>query len=46
MVSGIEDLAFDGAGRLWAVFEAGAMKYLTWSRHFPVVFEIDVGKLR
>ena len=31
---------------LWAVSEAGAMKYLTWSGHFPVVFEIDVGKLR
>lgn len=46
MVSGIEDLAFDRAGRLWAVSEAGAMKYLTWSMHFPVVFEIDVGKLR
>lgn len=44
-VSGIEDLAFDRAGRLWAVSEAGARKYLTWSTHFPVIFEIDVGKL-
>lgn len=46
MVNGLEGLAFDRSGRLWAVSEAGAMKYLTWSRHFPVVFEIDVDKLR
>jgi len=45
MVSGIEDLAFDGSGHLWAVSEAGARKYLTWSTHFPLVFEVDVAKL-
>ena len=46
MVSGLEDLAFDGSGRLWGVSEAGAMKYLGWSRHFPVIFEIDVDQLK
>ena len=45
-VTGIEGIAFDSEGRLWAVSEAGAKKYLHWPQHFPVIFEIDVAKLR
>ena len=44
-VIGIEGIDF-AAGRLWAVSEAGAKKYLHWKAHFPVVFEIDPAKLR
>lgn len=44
-VIGIEGIAFDG-GKLWAVSEAGAKKYLHWKLHFPVVFDIDPAKLR
>jgi sugar lactone lactonase YvrE len=46
MMIGIEDLEFDAAGRLWAVSEAGARKYVHWSRHHPLIFEIDVTKLK
>jgi len=45
-VIGIEGIAFDDTGRLWAVSEAGAKKYLLWKTHFPLVFAIDVSKLQ
>lgn len=38
---GIEDIAVDGDGRLWAVSEAGSMKYPDWPTLFPVLFQID-----
>lgn len=44
-IIGIEGIAFDGEGRLWAVSEAGAKKYLKWRLHFPVIFAIDLSKL-
>lgn len=44
-VIGIEGIAFDAEGRLWAVSEAGAKKYLKWKLHFPVIFAIDLSKL-
>jgi hypothetical protein len=46
MVNGIEDLGFDAQGRLWAVSEAGSLRWSTWSTVFPIVFEMDVGKLQ
>ena len=46
IVPGIEDIEFDDAGRLWAVSEAGARKYMGWPRHYPLIFEIDVAKLK
>jgi hypothetical protein len=45
-VTGIEGIAFDFEGRLWAVSEAGAKKYLHWAQHFPAIFAVDVAKLR
>ena len=42
----IENISFDASGRLWAISEAGAMKYARDKKHFPVIFEIDVAKLR
>jgi hypothetical protein len=45
-IIGIEGIAFDSQGRLWAVSEAGARKYLQWKLHFPLIFEIDAAKLQ
>jgi hypothetical protein len=46
MVNGIEDIGFDPQGRLWAVSEAGSRRWSKWSTVFPIVFEMDVDKLR
>jgi len=45
-IIGIEGIAFGPEGQLWAVSEAGAKKYQHWKAHFPLVFAIDVAKLR
>jgi hypothetical protein len=46
MPAGIEDLGFSSDGLLWAVSEAGAKKYTQWKTNFPLVFAIDVARLR
>jgi hypothetical protein len=46
MVIGIEDLAFDDEGRVWSVSEAGSIRWQKWSRTFPLLFRIDLGKLK
>ena len=46
MPIGIEDIGFDAEGRLWAVSEAGSRRWLSWSTFFPVVFQVDMGRLR
>jgi hypothetical protein len=43
---GTEDIGFDAEGRLWAVSEAGSKRWLSWSTFFPVVFQVDMGRLR
>jgi hypothetical protein len=43
---GIEDLSFDQKGRLWSVSEAGSSRWSKWSQTFPVVFHMDVAKLK
>lgn len=45
-VIGIEDLGFDAQGRLWSVSEAGTIRWSKWTRTFPVIFQIDIGKLQ
>lgn len=45
MVIGIEDIGFDGDGKLWSVSEAGSLRWSRWSVTFPVLFRIDVKKL-
>jgi hypothetical protein len=45
-VAGIEDLAFDADGRLWAVSEAGSKRWFNWPTYYPVLFSIDVRALR
>jgi hypothetical protein len=44
--AGIEDIAFDGAGRLWASSEAGSRRWSAWPTYFPLVFAIDVNRLK
>ena len=46
MPAGIEDIGFDEDGVLWAVSEAGARRYLDWPTTFPLVFGIDLSRLR
>jgi outer membrane protein assembly factor BamB len=46
VVLGIEDIEFAADGHLWAVSESGSRKYQHWPMHFPLVFEIDVAKLK
>jgi hypothetical protein len=43
---GTEDISFDADGRLWTVSEAGSKRWLSWSTFFPVVFQVDMGRLR
>ena len=42
----IENITFDDDGKLWAISESGALKYQKDKQHFPVIFEIDVSKLK
>ena len=46
MVNGIEDLAFDDAGRLWSVSESGSIRWRNRSVSFPVLFRVDLGRLK
>ncbi len=46
MVIGIEDIGFDSDGKLWSVSEAGSQRWLKWSKIFPVLFQLDVSKLK
>lgn len=46
MVIGIEDLGFAPNGRLWSVSEAGSLRWSNWSETFPIVFQMDVTKLK
>ncbi len=46
MVIGIEDIGFDEDGKLWSVSEAGSLRWSKWSKTFPVVFRLDVTKLK
>ncbi len=47
MVAALEDLTVDPSGRLWGLSESGTRKYVTrWRTRFPLVFEIDVARLK
>jgi hypothetical protein len=46
MPAGIEDIGFDAEGRMWTVSEAGSQRWLSWSTFFPVVFQVDMSRLR
>jgi len=44
--AGTEDLTFDDEGKLWTVSEAGAGSYGFWTTYFPVIFRIDITRLK
>ena len=46
MVIGIEDIGFNEDGRLWSVSEAGSLRWSRWAKTFPVIFQMDVTKLK
>lgn len=43
---GSEDIAFDDAGRLWCVSEAGSLRWNHWRERFPLLFRMDPARLR
>lgn len=43
---GTEDIAFDDAGRLWSVSEAGSLRWNHWGERFPLLFRLDLTRLR
>jgi hypothetical protein len=46
MPAGTEDIGFDSKGRLWTVSEAGSRRWLSWATFFPVIFQVDMSRLR
>jgi len=55
ILHGLEDLAFDDKGYLWAVSESGCWKYQHWKvfsgfrlidDFFPLLIKIDVSRLQ
>lgn len=46
MPAGIEDIEFAPGGRLWLVSEAGSQRWNDWDAFFPLVFAVDVARLR
>jgi hypothetical protein len=46
MPAGTEDIGFDSKGHLWTVSEAGSQRWLAWATFFPVVFQVDMSRLR
>jgi sugar lactone lactonase YvrE len=46
MPAGVEDISFEPGGRLWAIGEAGSRRWLAWSTFFPVLFQLEISRLR
>ena len=46
LMAGLEDLAVAPDGKLWSVSEAGTKRWLGWQTFYPLIFEIDVTKLK
>jgi len=46
LMAGVEDLAIAPDGKLWSVSEAGTKRLLNWQTFYPLIFEIDVTKLK
>ncbi len=46
MPAGIEDIEFAADGRLWLVSEAGSRRWNEWATFFPLLFAVDVARLR
>jgi len=46
LMAGLEDLATAPDGKLWSVSEAGTKRWLNWQTFYPLIFEIDITKLK
>ena len=46
MMIGIEDIGFDAEGRLWSVSEAGSQRWSRWMATYPIVFQLDITRLK
>lgn len=46
MPAGIEDLAVDDHGLIWAVSEAGSIRWSKWPTNYPLLFAIDPARLQ
>ena len=46
VAAGTEDLSFDEAGMLWSVSEAGSLRWRHWETYFPLIFSLDVARLK
>lgn len=46
MPPGIEDLAIDERGLIWAVSESGSQRWSKWRSNHPILFAIDPSKLK
>lgn len=43
---GIEDIGFDDTNKAWSVSEAGSLKWANWSETFPIIFQVDISRLK
>jgi hypothetical protein len=46
LMAGVEDLATAPDGKLWSVSEAGTKRWFKWQTFYPLIFEIDITKLK
>jgi hypothetical protein len=46
MPAGLEDISFEPEGGLWAISEAGSKRWLAWPTFFPVLYQLEVTRLR
>ncbi|MGB9627761.1 MAG: hypothetical protein ACPL6D_03790 [Thermodesulfobacteriota bacterium] len=46
LIAGLEDLAIAPDGKLCSVSEAGTKRWLKWETFYPLIFEIDITKLK
>jgi len=46
LMAGVEDLAIAPDGKIWSVSEAGTKRWLRWQTFYPLIFEIDITKLK
>jgi hypothetical protein len=46
LMAGIEGMALSGEGDIWAVSEAGAIKYYGWQTYYPVIFQMYPSELK
>ena len=46
MPIGSEDISFEPSGALWGLSEAGSRRWNAWPVYYPVIFRLDVSRLK